>query len=242
MLQEKLTFSYAKKKLFYFFTCSSVEDCSFFSSLITDVSLEGDFSELVNGVRRVKKFIRVWVLYRSRIALTSVFVGGAGGLDVDEDAVGVREVVFEFIRLVGVDFDAGVCEEGGSLDLDAFVALEEDVTVRLDVGFGIDGVFAKRCEVVDVEEWALTVDDGLIERLRAASDDACACCIAGVAGRGIKPKRGCVVLCEDDGSDGRFVVDIGRVEPRILNYRNNGERKRSWFLFLFMSSFFDEKV
>jgi hypothetical protein len=100
------------------------------------------------------------------------------------------------------------------------VAFEDGVTVRLDVGFGIDGVLAKRCEAVDIEEFALTVDDGLIERLRAASDDACACCITGIAGRGIIPSRGCVVFCEDDGVGRRFVADIGRIEPIVLNYKN----------------------
>jgi len=42
------------------------------------------------GVRRVKKFIRFWILYRSRIASTSLFVVVIG-CDDDDDDVGAEE-------------------------------------------------------------------------------------------------------------------------------------------------------
>lgn len=201
--------------------CSSVDDCSFFSSLITDDSIDEDLRELVvSGVRRVKKFIRFWFLYRSRIALTSVFVGEIVGVIVDGDVVEGWESVFERTRLVTVDFDVIesllLLEEGDILDFVVLVAVEEEGVIgRLDVGFGIVWVFAKRWETDDVEEFALFVDAGLIERLRATNDDACACCNPGAVGRGIKPKRVCVVFCEDGGSGGRFVIDIGRIESVI---------------------------
>ncbi len=233
--QKKMEFLIFKKKnILFVFTwllvgtlvvSSSVDDCSFFSSLITDDSIDGDLSELGSGVRRIKKFIRFWVLYRSRIALTSVFLGGLEGVDVDvdvdEDVVEACEGTLERIRLVVVDFDVDesllLLEEGGSLDFVLLVVLEEGVTDRLDVvGFDNVWVFAKRWEIDDDEEFTLFVDDGLIERLRSASDDACACCNPGVAGRGIKPNRVGVLFCPDGGSGARFVVDIGRIEPVIL--------------------------
>ena len=100
------------------------EGDDFFSLLRTMDS--GDLIELATGepfaadigVRRVKKFIRFCVLYRSRIALTSVFIvvevcddvneadeeGAAGGEVVDDvgDVVDVREGVLERIRLDAV--------------------------------------------------------------------------------------------------------------------------------------------
>lgn len=61
----------------------------------------------------------------------------------------------------------------------------------------------------DDDELALTVDVGLIERLRAANDDVCSCCTPVPVDRGINPKRVCMVV----GGGGRFVIDIGRVKP-----------------------------
>lgn len=180
---------------------------SFFSSLITGVSIDGDFSELGNGVRRVKKFIRFWVLYRSRIALTSVLVGG----------VDIWGVVLARVRVavVVVGFDGSF--EGGNLDLDAFL---DGVTDRLEVGFDTVWVLVKRWVTDDVEELALLVDDGLIERLRSARDDPCVGCNPEVAGRGIKPKRVGAGFWEVGGSGARFVIDIDWLIPVISEWES----------------------
>lgn len=114
------------------FIGEGVNDDCFFSLLIVNVS--GDLIELGIGeplavgigVRRVKKFIRFCVLYRSRIALTSVFVvfnndgtsedgggwtgtdddSGTGegehGINDDGDALEVRDGVLDCIRLADV--------------------------------------------------------------------------------------------------------------------------------------------
>lgn len=56
--------------------------------------------------------------------------------------------------------------------------------------FGRVCVLFKRCDAdEDDDEFALTVDAGLIERLLARSVDACVCCRPGAVGRGMKPKR-----------------------------------------------------
>ncbi len=196
--------------------CSSVDDCSVFSSTITDDSIDGDLSELVIGVRRVKKLIRFGALYRSRIELTSVFVGRID--EGDDDEVDARESVFVRIGLVISD-ESLLIREGGSLDFDALVALEEAMVGR----FGIVRVFVTCWEGHDDEDLTLAVDDGLVERLRSISDNLCVCCNPDVVvGRGIKPKRGWV---DDAGSDDRFVIDIRLLKPIIFQKQQSPKVK-----------------
>ena len=104
------------------------------------------------------------------MALTSVFGGGGAR----GDTTATRPVV------VGV---AGLCCDfvGGNFGFDA-------VGVERWVGaFDVAGVLFTREATSDddEDELALSVDDGLIERLRAANDAARACCKPGAVGRGM---------------------------------------------------------
>lgn len=100
------------------------------------------------------------------------------------------------------------------LDLEVWFTIEEEDeggTVWLGIDFDIVWPFVERWDTTDDddEEFALIVDVGLIERLRDANVDPRYCCTPGTAGRGIKPKRVCMVI----GGGGRFVIDIGRLTP-----------------------------
>ena len=94
----------------------------------------------------------------------------------------------------------------------SFAVGDEEGFVRIGVVFVRVCVFDScwgACE--DDEEFALAVDVGLIDRLRVANVDVRTCCPEGTAGRGIKPKRVCIVV----GGGGRLVIDIvGLMEPK----------------------------
>jgi hypothetical protein len=56
---------------------------------------------------------------------------------------------------------------------------------------------------------------GLIERLRDATVDPRCCCNPGAVGRGIKPKRVCIVV----GGGARFVIDNGLVDSKHIKIK-----------------------
>lgn len=113
------------------------------------------------------------------------------------------------------------------LDLEVLFAVEgeEEGTDWLGVVFDTVWPFVERWETSDDDEDELTliVDVGLIERLRDVNvDPRYDCCDPGTLGRGIKPKRVCIVT----GGGGRFVIDIGLLAPKSLKIKITSIIKR----------------
>lgn len=158
------------------------------------------------GVWRAKKFIRFCERYRSRMALISVFnvEDDSGEIvveDVGEVVDDVRDGVRDRIVLVGFVVDWTV-DRGFVLDTDGSRVAFDGGTICVDGGF-------TRWEITDDDddELTLTVDVGLIDRLREAIVDEWYWCRPDEVGRGMKPKRVCILV----GGGARFVIEIGLV-------------------------------
>lgn len=150
---------------------------------------------------------------------TAAVVGRDEATDEVGDAVEVREGVRERSRLA----DVGLCSVDFTVDLerDESRGRGDGMTFGAEVAgilrVGVVAVvsvcvFASRCETCDDEEdeFTLVVDVGLIERLRDAYVDGGTVWPVGSAGRGMKPKRVCMVV----GGGARLVIDMGRAEPK----------------------------
>ncbi len=161
--------------------------------------------------------------------------GGIEATDDDGDAAEeVCDGVLERIRLAVVgdwtvdfifDFDMEVSLGRGDvniLGLEVLFAVEEGGIDWFGVGFV---AFGKRWVTSDddEDELALAVDVGLTDRPRDANVDIWTCCNPDVVGRGIKPKRVCIVI----GGGARCVIDTGLLEPKNLKIKItiNIERK-----------------
>ncbi len=153
--------------------------------------------------------------------------GGCGEearVNVGDAVEEVRDGVLERIRLAAVgdwtvDFDIDVSLTRADVIV---LVLEVLFIVELDgidwLGGGFAAAFVKRWETWDDEddELALIVDAvGLIERLRDAIVVPRYCCDPGAVGRGMKPKRVCIVV----GGGARFVIDIGLVVSKDLKIK-----------------------
>ena len=152
--------------------------------------------------------------------------GGTGEwrVNVGDAVEEVRDGVLERIWLAAVGewrvdfvwiFERDVSRTRGDvivLVLEVLFVVEVEGLDWLEGGFTT--ALGIRCweTVEDDDELTLIVDVGLIDRLRDATVDPRYCCDPGAAGRGIKPKRVCMLV----GGGGRFVIDIGLVDSKRI--------------------------